>query len=62
MQARSPALIRFKTRREAESVLKDILVDGGQRSEFRIDEAPDGSCVIAILDRDGGKVTGMLGA
>jgi hypothetical protein len=43
-------------------VLDDILMDGGHQPEFRIDEAADGSCVIVILDRDGGQVAGMLGA
>jgi hypothetical protein len=62
LQARSQTLNRFRSRREAERVLKDILTDGGRSSEFRIDESADGSCVIVILDRDGGQVAGMLGA
>ncbi|MEP7210148.1 MAG: hypothetical protein ABI740_04865 [Alphaproteobacteria bacterium] len=62
MQARSQTLNRIRNRREAERVLNDILADGGRSSEFRIEEAEDGSCVIVILDRDGLQVAGMLGA
>ncbi len=62
LQSRSLTFERFRNRREAERVLDDILLDGGRKSEFRIDEARDGSCVIVILDRAGGQVAGMLGA
>ena len=51
---------RFKTRREAERVLAEIVEDGGQPSDFRIDAFPDGSCVITVLEGDG-RVAGMLG-
>jgi hypothetical protein len=62
MQTRSRKPNRFRNRREAQRALDDILMDGGQEPEFRIDEAADGSCVIIILDRAGGRVTGTLGA
>lgn len=62
MQARSPTLIRFRNRREAQRVLDDIVMDGGLQPEFQIEEAADGSCLIVILDRDGGQVAGVLGA
>ena len=51
---------RYKTRREAEQALAEIIEDGGQLAEFRIDEHPDGSCVITILERDG-QIAGTLG-
>jgi len=51
---------RFKNRRDAERALAEIVEDGGQLSDFRIDEFPDGSCVITVLERDG-RVAGMLG-
>jgi hypothetical protein len=51
---------RYKTRREAERALAEILEDGGQLADFRIDENPDGSCVILILERDG-EIAGTLG-
>jgi hypothetical protein len=51
---------RYKTRREAEQALAEIIEDGGQLRDFRIDENPDGSCVITILERDG-RVAGTLG-
>ncbi len=53
---------RFKSRREAEIVLREILEDGGVASEYRIEELPDGGCVIVVLERDGHSVAGMLGA
>jgi hypothetical protein len=51
---------RYRTRREAERALVEILEDGGQLTDFRIDERPDGTCVIVVLERDG-RVAGMLG-
>ena len=50
----------YKTRPEAERALAEIIEDGGQLVDFRIDEYPDGTCVIIILERDG-RVAGMLG-
>ena len=53
-------LTRFKNRRDAEKALAEIVEDGGNRSEFRIDEYADGSCVITVLEGD--MVAGVLGA
>lgn len=53
---------RFKSRRDAEQVLREIVEDGGVASEYRIEELPDGGCVIVVLDNDGQSVAGMLGA
>jgi hypothetical protein len=53
---------RFKSRREAEQALREIIADGGVASEFRIEELPDGGCVIVVLDKDGESVAGTLGA
>jgi hypothetical protein len=51
---------RYKSRREAEQALAEIMEDGGVRAEFRIEENPDGSCVISILEMDG-RVAGTIG-
>jgi hypothetical protein len=53
---------RFRSRREAERALAEIIEDGGHPSEFRIDEHPDGGCVIIVLEADGMAVAGTLGA
>ena len=53
---------RFRTRRDAEKALAEIVEDGGRKAEFRIDESVDGSCVITVLERDGGPVAGTIGA
>ena len=53
---------RFKSRREAELVLREIVEDGGVASEYRIEAMPDGGFVIVVLDDNGHGVTGMLGA
>jgi hypothetical protein len=58
--ARSKGLPRFKTRREAEVALAEIIEDGGVLTDFRIDELPDGGCVITILEKDGYSVAGTL--
>jgi hypothetical protein len=60
MPFRKKRLTRFRNRREAKRALAEIVEDGGQPADFRIDEYPDGSCVIIILERDG-KVAGTLG-
>lgn len=57
---RSKGLPRFKTRREAEVALAEIIEDGGVLTDFRIDELPDGGCVITILEKDGHSVAGTL--
>jgi hypothetical protein len=54
--------VRFRNRREAERALAEILEDGGQKTEFRIDEGADGTCVITVLERDGGPIAGTIGA
>lgn len=59
--ARSKGLPRFKTRREAEIALAEIIEDGGASADFRIDDLPDGGCVITILEKDGHSVAGTLG-
>ena len=53
---------RFRNRRDAEKALAEILEDGGQKSEFRIDEDADGSCIITVLEHDGGPIAGTIGA
>jgi len=53
---------RFKTRREAEQALREIIADGGVEKEFRIEELPDGGCVIVVLEKDGHSVAGTLSA
>lgn len=54
-------LQRFRTRRDAEQALCEIIEDGGRPSEFRIDELPSGGYVITVLERDG-RVAGTLSA
>jgi hypothetical protein len=56
---RSKRLQRFKSRREAERTLAEIIADGGRPCEFRIEELPEGGCVIVVLEDDG-QVAGML--
>ena len=51
---------RFRNRRDAERALAEIVEDGGNRSEFRIDEDVDGACVITVLEHDGGPVAGTI--
>jgi hypothetical protein len=60
--ARLKGLPRFKTRREAEQALSEIIEDGGRAAEFRIDNHPEGGFVITILETDGQSVVGSLGA
>lgn len=52
---------RFKTRREAELALREIIADGGDKAEFRIEELAEGGCVIVVLERDGHTVAGTVG-
>jgi hypothetical protein len=61
MTLASPSVTRFKSRRDAEKALAEIVEDGGRRSDYRIDEDKDGSCVITILE-DNGMIAGTLGA
>ena len=60
MAFKTKAPARYKTRREAEQALAEIIEDGGNPADFRIEEHPDGACVIHILERDG-QVAGTLG-
>lgn len=53
---------RFKTRREAEQALSEIIEDGGRPSDYRIDEHPVGGFVITVLDDDGSSIAGFIGA
>ncbi|HVY90671.1 MAG TPA: hypothetical protein VG942_17525 [Hyphomonadaceae bacterium] len=53
-------LNRFKNRRDAERALSEIVEDGGNRNEFRIEEDADGTCVITVLEGD--VIAGVLGA
>ena len=59
--AHSKRLPRFKSRREAEIALAEIIEDGGRPTEFRIDELPEGGCVITVLEEDG-SIAGTLSA
>ncbi len=54
-------LQRFKSRRQAEQALAEIVEDGGRPSEFRIDELAEGGYVITVLEQDG-RVVGTLSA
>lgn len=58
----SPDLVRFRNRREAEKALSEIVEDGGRPAEYRIDECPDGTCVITVLEFADGPITGTIGA
>jgi hypothetical protein len=53
---------RFRTRREAEQALSEIIEDGGRPSDYRIDEHPVGGFVITVLDDDGSSIAGFIGA
>lgn len=53
---------RFKSRKDAEQALAEIIEDGGRPSDFRIDEHPVGGFVITVLDDDGDSVAGVIGA
>jgi hypothetical protein len=62
MPFRMKGMTRFRTRREAEKVLAEILQDGGHKNDYRIEEDKDGCCVITILDDDGVGIAGTLGS
>ena len=53
---------RFRTRKEAEKALAEIIEDGGAPADFRIDEHPLGGFVISIFDESGNGVAGVIGA
>jgi hypothetical protein len=52
---------RFRNRREAERVLAEIISDGGRPADYRIDEDTDG-CLITVLEADGARIAGAIGA
>jgi hypothetical protein len=52
---------RLKNRRDAERAIDDIVRDGGVREEYRIDQAEDGLCVIAVIDPRDGSIAGTVG-
>jgi hypothetical protein len=53
---------RFKSRREAERALAEIIRDGGRPGDFTIDANPRGECLILIHETGTGRVAGWLGA
>jgi hypothetical protein len=53
---------RFRTRRDAEKALAEIIEDGGKPSDYRIDEHPLGGFVISVFDDSGNGVAGVIGA
>ncbi len=59
---RSKRLPRFKTQRQAEQALREIIEDGGDPADFRIDTHPEGGCVITVLENNGQAIVGFLGA
>ena len=52
---------RFRSRKEAERVLAEIIADGGSPRDYRIDEDADG-CLITVLESDGARIAGAIGA
>ena len=62
MSPDAPAVSRFRTRKDAERILSEILMDGGIASEYRIEEDKDGGCLIVVLDSRTREVAGVLGA
>lgn len=62
MPSDTSGLIRFRNRRDAEKAVSEIVEDGGRRAEYRIDERPDGTCVITILESADGPIVGAIGA
>lgn len=62
MPFRKKGLGRFKNRREAERVLREIIEDGGNAADFRIEDAPDGGCLIVVLADNSQEVVGHLGS
>lgn len=56
------AVTRFRSRKDAERVVDEIVGDGGEATDYRIQEGEDGTCVILILDGPKNDVAGVLGA
>lgn len=53
---------RFRSRKEAEKALAEIIEDGGKPDDYRIDEHPLGGFVISVFDDNGNSVAGVIGA
>jgi hypothetical protein len=53
---------RFRSRKDAEKALAEIIEDGGKPADYRIDEHPLGGFVISIFDDNGNGVAGVIGA
>jgi hypothetical protein len=53
---------QFRTRKDAEQALEEIIEDGGRPGDYRIDEHPLGGFVITVLEDEGGSVAGVIGA
>jgi len=62
MRRQSAMTGRFRSRKDAEQALAEIIEDGGSPADFRIDEHALGGFVITILEDDGSGVAGVLGA
>ncbi|OYX49637.1 MAG: hypothetical protein B7Y90_07130 [Alphaproteobacteria bacterium 32-64-14] len=62
MRRQSTRTERFRTRREAEQALAEIIEDGGNPRDFRIDEHTVGGFVITVLEDDGSGIAGVIGA
>ena len=62
MRRQSATTGRFRTRREAEQALTEIIEDGGNPRDFRIDAHALGGFVITVLEDDGSGVAGVIGA
>lgn len=62
MSSDGPAVSRFRSRKDAERILSEILGDGGVANEYRIEQDQDGACVILVLDSETGEIAGVVGA
>lgn len=54
------SLRQFRLRKYAEKALAEIIQDGGNPAEYRIEKHPSGGFVIAVLDDDGKDVMGVI--
>lgn len=52
---------QFRTRKDAEQALAEIIEDGGAPDDYRITEHPTGGFVIIVLDEDGVSIAGSIG-
>jgi hypothetical protein len=55
-------MTRFRTRRDAEKALAEIIEDGGTPADYRIDAHPLGGFVISVFDDNGEGLAGVIGA